>query len=72
MGALLTSVATPHRAETPYYILAIQQEPITRSLQLSHISVTAFSQTDLFLVWVYLEFRSPQEPQWPIAITSTD
>ena len=26
------------------------QEPITRSLQLPHIPVTAFSQTDLFLV----------------------
>ena len=26
------------------------QEPITRSLQLSHIPVTAFLQTDLFLV----------------------
>ena len=25
------------------------QEPITRSLQLPHIRVTAFSQTDLFL-----------------------
>ena len=45
------------------------QVPITRSLQLPHISVTAFSQTDLFF---YLEFRSPHEPQWPIAITSTD
>ena len=27
-----------------------EQEPITRSLQLPHIPVTAFSQTDLFLV----------------------
>ena len=27
-----------------------QQEPITRSQQLPHISVIAFSQTDLFLV----------------------
>ena len=35
-----------------------RQEPITRSLQLPHIPVTAFSQTDLFLVWVYLKFRS--------------
>ena len=32
------------------------QEPITRSLQLFHIPVTAFSQNDLFLVWIYLEF----------------
>ena len=34
------------------------QEPITRSLQLPHIPVTAFSQTDLFLVWIYLELES--------------
>ena len=34
------------------------QEPITGSPQLPHIPVTAFSQTDLFLVWIYLEFRS--------------
>ena len=47
------------------------QEPIT-SLQLPYIAVTAFSQTDLFLVWIYLEFRSPQEPHWSIAVTSTD
>ena len=47
------------------------QEPITRSLQLPRIPVTAFSQTDLFLVWIYHEFRSPQEPQRPIAITNT-
>ena len=36
------------------------QEPITRSLQQPHIPLTAFSQTDLFLVWIYLEFRSPR------------
>ena len=30
--------------------LRLYQEPITRSLQLPHIPVTAFSQTDLFLV----------------------
>ena len=35
-----------------------KQEPITWNLQLSHIPVIAFSQTDLFLVWVYLKFRS--------------
>ena len=35
-----------------------------RSLQIPHIPVTAFSQTDLFLVWIYVQFRSPQEPQW--------
>ena len=29
----------------------------------------AFSQTDLFLVLIYLEFRPPQEPQLPITIT---
>ena len=49
-----------------------QQEPITGSLQLPHILVTAFTQTDLFLVWVYLKFRSPREPRWPIANTNTD
>ena len=39
------------------------QELITRSLQLPYIPITAFSQTNLFLVWIYLEFRFPQEPQ---------
>ena len=48
------------------------KEPITRSLQLPHIPVTAFSQTDLFLVLIYLELGFPQEPQWQIAVTSTD
>ena len=32
-----------------------------------HISVTAFSQTDLFLVWIYPDFIPPQEPYWPIS-----
>ena len=41
------------------------QKPITRSPQLPHIPVTAFSQTNLFLVWIYLKFRSPQESLWP-------
>ena len=36
-----------------------RQEPITRSLQLPHIPVTAFSQTYLFLVCI-VEFLSPQ------------
>ena len=39
----------------------IHQEPITRSLELPHIPVTAFSKTHLVLVSIYLEFRSPQE-----------
>ena len=30
--------------------IVIMQEPITRSLQLPHIPVSTFSQTDLFLV----------------------
>ena len=42
--------------------------PTTRSLQLPHIPVKAFSPSDRFLVWIYLEFRSPQELQWPIAV----
>ena len=48
------------------------QEPITRSRQLPYSPVTAFSQTDLFLVWIYLQFSSSQEPQCPIAVISTD
>ena len=43
---------------TPLTRDRVKQEPIARSLQLPHIPVTAFSQTDLFLVWIYLEFRS--------------
>jgi len=35
--------------------LYLRQEPITRSVQLTHIPVTVFSQTDLFLVWIYRE-----------------
>jgi len=50
--------------------VSLQQEPITRSMQLPHIPVTAFSQMHLFLVSIYREFRPPQEPQWPI--TSRD
>ena len=46
------------------------QEPITGKMQLPHIPVTVLSQTDLLLVWIYREFRTPREPMWPI--TSTD
>ena len=52
------------------WFIMLYQEPITRSVQLPHIPVTAFSQTDVFLVWICGEFRPPQEPQW--SITSTD
>lgn len=45
-----------------FRLLDWSQEPITRILQLPHIPVTAFSQTDLFLVWIYVELSSPQEP----------
>ena len=31
------------------------QEPVSRSMQLHYISVTAFSETDLFLDRIYLE-----------------
>ena len=41
----LRLVPIPH-----LFVLHRCQEPITRSLQLLHIPVTAFSQTDLFLV----------------------
>ena len=51
-------------------VIDLLQEPITRTVQLSYIPVTALSQTVLFLVWIYREFRPPQEPQWPI--TSSD
>ena len=43
-------------------VIFLGQEPITESLQLPHNPVVAFSQTDLFLAWIYLEFRFPQEP----------
>ena len=33
-----------------YHLIIQPQEPITRIVQLSHIPVTPFSQTDLFLV----------------------
>ena len=33
-----------------YHLIIQPQVPITRSAQLSHITVTPFSQTDLFLV----------------------
>ena len=45
------------------------QEPITRSQQLPHIPVTPFSQTSLFLAWIYREFRLPQGQQWQIIST---
>ena len=38
--------------------LDTEQELITRSLQLLHIPVTAFPQTDLFLVWIYVPVNS--------------
>ena len=40
-------------------VIQLVQEPITRSLQLPHIPVTAFPQTDPFLVWIYLEPQIP-------------
>ena len=45
------------------HLISLHLELITRSLKLPHIPVTAFSQTDLFLVSIYHEFRIPQEPQ---------
>ena len=47
----------------------LNQEPITRSVQLPDLPVTAFSQTDLFLVWIYREFRPPWESRLPIKNT---
>ena len=62
-----TSIRLPFRQRGSIMLLDLvkcceilfTQEPITRSLQLPHIPVTAFSPTHLFLVWIYLEFRSP-------------
>ena len=45
--------------------ITYSQEPITRRVQLPYTPVTAFSQTDVFLVYFHFEFRPPQEPQWP-------
>ena len=49
-----------HVASGIFHGLRVCKEPITGRLQLPLIPVTAFSQTDLFLVRIYLEFRSPQ------------
>ena len=38
------------------------QEPMTRSLQLDCVRVTAFSQTDLFLDWISREWDSHRSP----------
>ena len=35
------------------------QEPISRRLQLPHIPVTAFSQSDLFLVFEFISNADP-------------
>ena len=53
---LLVQTNTPSNRKSAVFrerakrIIWFPQEPITRSLQLLHIPVTAFSQTDLFLV----------------------
>ena len=39
-------------ADMKNILFLFHEEPNTRSLQLPHIPVTAFSQTDLFLVWI--------------------
>ena len=39
------------------------QEPVTRSVQLNLIPITAFSHTVLFLLRIYREFRPPHELQ---------
>ena len=46
------------------------QEPITWSLQLLHIFVTAFSQTSLFSVWIYRELGFPTRAHRPIKIST--
>ena len=70
--SLLVILSCGHIKTIVFPLFRVYQEPITRSLQLPHIPVTAFSQNDLLLVWIYLEFWSPRELHWPIANTSTD
>ena len=48
----------------------VSQEPITWSLQLPCIFVTAFSQTSLFLVWIYRELGLPTRAHRPIKISA--
>ena len=57
--SLASLVRSPPRKgkETAATQATLAQELITRSLQLPHIPVTALSQTDLFLVWIYLLHR---------------
>ena len=49
-------------------IIELQQEPITRSMQLLYNRVRAFSQTCLFLDRIFDKFRLPREPR--LLITS--
>ena len=46
------------------------QEPITWSLQLLYIFVMAFSQSSLFLVWIYRELGLPTRAHRPIKIST--
>ena len=58
MDARMLQHQLPRQKEWLLRSTKIHQEPSTRSLQQPHIPVTAFSQTNLFVVWTYLEFRS--------------
>ena len=51
-----------------YFTFALRQEPITWSLQPLCIFVTVFSQTSLFLVWIYRELGLPTRAHRPIKI----
>ena len=51
-------------------IYFVNQEHITWSLQLLCIFVTAFSQTSLFLVWIYRELGLPTRAHRPIKIST--
>ena len=50
------------------FTFALRQEPITWSLQPLCIFVTVFSQTSLFLVWIYRELGLPKRAHRPIKI----
>ena len=54
---VLNSLAT-HTRVSDLDPIEFRQEPMSRSMQLNHIPVTAFSQTDLFLDRIYFEWDS--------------
>ena len=60
---LYTLAKKIHVASGIFLGLRVCKEPITEETAITPYPVTAFSQTDLFLVRIYLEFISPQEAE---------